>query len=126
MLSGGRSMRRGLLACAAMSVLLLVTAPATVASAAPATAHRSGSGWVPAPTQPFDRAAGVLCDFAVHAEPVVDKVVTRVLATNPDGSTRRAAFKGDLVVRVTNTATGAFYDADASGNAVVNYHQDGS
>jgi hypothetical protein len=85
-----------------------------------------GAGWVPAPSPPFDQAAGVTCDFPVHGQPVVDEVVTKVLQRYPDGSIHRDAFKGDLIVRVTNTSSGTAYDADASGNAVVDHHQDGS
>jgi hypothetical protein len=86
----------------------------------------AGSGWTPAPTPPFDQAAGVTCDFAVHAEPVVDEVETKVLDRYPDGSIHRDAYRGDLVVRVTNTASGKYYDADAGGSAVIDHHRDGS
>ncbi|WIN00376.1 hypothetical protein ACTOB_004077 [Actinoplanes oblitus] len=86
----------------------------------------AGSGWEPAPTPPFRQEAGVNCDFPLSAEPVVDEVVTRVLQRYPDGSIRRDAYRGDLVVRVTNTETGAAYDADVSGSAVVDHGADGS
>ncbi|MFJ8871680.1 hypothetical protein ACIRD6_38860 [Streptomyces sp. NPDC102473] len=56
----------------------------------------------------------------------MDEVVQRVLDRRPDGSPSRVAYRGELVVRVTNTATGAFYDADVSGSAIVDYHVDGS
>jgi hypothetical protein len=85
----------------------------------------SSGGWTPAPTPPFDRAAGVLCDFPIHAEPVVDHVVTKVLESYPDGTIKRDAFKGALIVRVTNTLNGHYYDADASGSAVVDHATDG-
>jgi hypothetical protein len=49
-----------------------------------------------------------------------------VLATHPDGAPARVAYRGDLVVRVTHTGTGAFYDADASGTAVVDHRPDGT
>ncbi|MGW4227702.1 hypothetical protein ACWEF9_00185 [Streptomyces sp. NPDC004980] len=107
----------------------LFVAAAVVAAAAvgtgPATAAPS-SGWEPAPTPPYDLPAGARCDFAVHTEPVVDEVVRRVLSTRPDGSPARIAYKGDLVVRVTNTGTGAFHDADVSGSTIVDYGTDGS
>ncbi|MFB4420294.1 hypothetical protein C5F59_004275 [Streptomyces sp. QL37] len=38
----------------------------------------------------------------------------------------RVACRGDLVVRVTNTDTGAFHDAGVSGGAIVDQHADGS
>ncbi|MGI5427233.1 hypothetical protein [Streptomyces sp. CA-179760] len=110
-------MRRTALATLTLATALLGTQPATAAT---------GEGWEPAPSTPWDVAAGVRCDFPVHGEPVVDEVVRRVLSTHPDGSARRVAYKGDLVVRVTNTETGAAHDADASGSALVEYRPDGS
>jgi hypothetical protein len=70
--------------------------------------------------------AGARCDFPVHSEPVVDEVRTRVLATYPDGSTKREAYVGDLVVRITNTATGGSVDVDLSGSAIVEYQPGGT
>ncbi|GAA4717323.1 hypothetical protein Prum_019990 [Phytohabitans rumicis] len=81
---------------------------------------------MPAPSAPYDQPAGARCDFAVHLEPVVDEVMTKVLATYPDGSTKREAYVGDLVFRVTNTATGASVDVDLSGNAIVAYQPGGT
>lgn len=104
-------------------------AATTVLGATPAQAvvpHHSGSGWEPAPSAPWDVAAGLRCDFAIHGEPVVDEVVQRVLDRHPDGSPKRVAYKGNLVIRVTNTDTGALYDADASGSAIVDYRLNGS
>jgi hypothetical protein len=119
-------MRRSVVAVAVLSTLLLAVTPGAAAASTLSTTVARVSGWVPAPTAPFDRAAGVICDFAIHTEPTVDEVVTKVLQTYPDGSIRRDAFKGALVIRVTNTATGAYYDANASGSAVVDHHPDGS
>jgi hypothetical protein len=93
------------------------------AAASPAAA---ASGWLPAPTPPLNYPAGAVCDFPVHGEPVVEEVLTKVLQTYPDGSIHRDAFKGDLVVRMTNTTTGETYDADASGSAIVDHAPDGS
>jgi hypothetical protein len=101
--------------------LVLLFAALVVVLAAPAPARATAGGWVPAPTGPFDLPAGARCDFQVHSEPIVDEVRTRVLATYPDGSTKREAYVGDLVVRLTNTATGASVDVDLSGSALVEY-----
>lgn len=95
-----------------LSALSLFTGPST-------------SGWTPAPTAPFDRVAGEVCDFPVHGDPIVDHVVTKVLASYPDGTIRRDAFKGPLIIRVTNTLTGKYFDADASGSAIVDHARDG-
>jgi hypothetical protein len=98
-----------------------------VLSVAAVLAMTTGAGgWEPAPTPPFDQAAGVTCDFPIHAAPVKDDVVTKVLQRYPDGSIHRDAFKGALIVRVTNQETGGHYDADASGSAVVDHAVDGA
>ncbi|MBC9727737.1 hypothetical protein [Streptomyces sp. TRM68367] len=112
-------MRRTVLAPLALAAVLVAAHPASAETGA-------RTGWEPAPSAPWDADAGLRCDFPVHGEPVVDEVVRRVLDTRPDGSPKRVAYKGDLVVRVTNTGTGASYDADASGSALVEYRTDGS
>lgn len=114
-------MRRTILA---LTALAAVSVGAQPASAAPLSTDRAE--WEPAPSAPWDVAAGVRCDFAVHGEPIVDEVVRRVLARHPDGSPKQVAYEGDIVVRVTNTASGDSYDADASGSALVDYRADGS
>lgn len=122
-------MRRTVLALLALVAVLLGTAPTATAAAATAAGTErgpGGTGWEPAPSAPWDLPAGARCDFPMHGQPVVDEVVQRVLSTHPDGSPKRVAYKGDLVIRVTNTDTGASHDADASGRAVVDYGTDGS
>lgn len=114
-------MRRTLLALTALATVVVGAPPASAASLS-----GEGPAWEPAPSAPWDVAAGVRCDVAVHGEPIVDEVVRRVLARHPDGSPKQVAYKGDLVVRVTNTTSGAFYDADVSGSAVVDHRPDGS
>lgn len=106
-------------------VLLFVALAMVVVAPAPAHAG-AGGGWVPVPSGPVDVPAGVVCDFPMHSEPIVDEVRTWVLATYSDGSPKRQAFVGDLVVRVTNTATGAFVDVDASGSGLVVYQPGGT
>ncbi|MFJ7494191.1 hypothetical protein ACIQZB_23755 [Streptomyces sp. NPDC097727] len=111
------------------SLTVAMSLAAALSAAAPASAGTTATGrtdWVPAPTPPFDYPAGARCDFPIHSEPVVDEVVQKVLATHADGTTKEVAFKGDLVVRVTNTDTGAFYDVDAGGSALVEISTDGS
>ncbi|MFJ3336522.1 hypothetical protein [Streptomyces sp. NPDC086766] len=113
-------MRRTFAVLPALAALLFAAVPVSAATAAP------NSPWTPAPSGPWDVAAGVRCDFPVHGEPVVDEVEQHVLETYPDGRTKRVVYRGDLVVRVTNKDTGASYDADAGGRAVVDYREDGS
>lgn len=106
-------MRRWMMTIAAVSTLILLPA-------APAQAH--AGDWVPAPSEPYDRAAGELCDVPIHAEPIVDEVIKKVVRTEP----LREVYTGRLVIRVTNTGTGRSFDANASGTSYVAYAADGS
>jgi hypothetical protein len=81
---------------------------------------------VPAPTPPFEQPAGLTCDVPIRVEPIVDEVVTKVLQRYPDSSIRWDAYKGPLIVRVTNLATGRHHDADISGSALVEHTTDGA
>ena len=92
-------------------------APITIAALS--LALLSPGGWTPAPTPPFDRAAGEVCDAPVHGEAVLDEVVEKSV---PGG----VVYKGALLVEVTNTATGASTEVDASGSAYVTTGADGA
>ncbi|MER5352708.1 hypothetical protein ABT093_20540 [Kitasatospora sp. NPDC002551] len=111
------------LATAAAAAL---TALAGGLAAAPAAGAAARGGWEPWPSPSFDLPAGSRCDFPVHLEPVVDRVERHVLSAEPDGTVRRVAYRGALVMRLTNTLTGAHHDADAGGRSLVDYRPDGS
>lgn len=120
-------MRRTPVALAALGALLLSAGPAAAQPAQDTSPSVvSDQGWEPVPSEPWELEAGERCDFPVSGEPVVDEVVRRVLDTHPDGTPKRAVYKGDLVVRVSHAETGRSYDADVSGTAVVDYGTDGS
>lgn len=122
-----RAVSQGLAATALAATALTTTlATATPVTAAPRTGTGTGTGWEPAPSAPWEVPAGDRCDFAVSGKPLVDEVVRRVLTRHPDGTPKDVAYKGALVLRVTNTATGATYDADVSGSALVEYRTDDS
>ncbi|HEX5996243.1 MAG TPA: hypothetical protein VFY84_13965 [Jiangellales bacterium] len=114
-------MRRLILVAVACVAALLVPSPASAST----TTARDGV-WVPAPSATFDRPAGVLCDFPIHSEPIVDEVVMKVLDTYPDGTSKLEVYTGALIIRVTNTDTGAATDVDASGTALIEYRPCGS
>lgn len=121
--------RRTLLVALAVSATL-------VGSAVPATASTthtdavssttSHDGWVPEPIPPFDATAGVLCDFPVHYDVLVNHVRTKVLKTYPDGTPKRQLAVGALLLNVSNTDTGASTVVDAGGSAAIDYGTDGS
>ncbi|MFE9697019.1 hypothetical protein [Streptomyces sp. NPDC006270] len=117
-----RTIALGALGTACAAVVMLGSGPA---SAAPAASPPPAPGWEPAPSAPWDVAAGERCAFAVHGEPIVDEVVRRELPSPAEGVTRDA-YRGDLVVRVTNKETGAHYDADVSGSALVDVYASGA
>jgi hypothetical protein len=109
------------------SLIVVLTVAASLAlTPAPASASTSRGGWEPWPTPPIDISAGTVCDFPVHGDPIVDEVVRKVVATYPDGSTKRQLAKGALILRMTNVATGASTVLDASGHAAFAYAPDGT
>ena len=128
-------MRRWVHIVIAATVLVGTGAGATAAQAAPvspppnvlsaAGAHHD-SEWVAVPVPPFERAAGVVCDFAVKGEPIVADLHKRTLQTNPDGTVRSELWVGPLVYRVTNESTGAQTTLDGSSSGVIVYNADGS
>ncbi|MGW4158648.1 hypothetical protein [Streptomyces sp. NPDC004788] len=111
------------------AALLTTAAPAgataTATGTPTATTIATADGWEPAPSSAWSYPAGARCDFAVQGAPVVDEVVRRTIGVQEDG-TKVVEYKGDLVVRVLNPATGTTYDADASGRALVELHPDHS
>lgn len=114
------------------TLLIVLIAAATLvggampASASTATGTRSGNGWVPVTYGPYDAPAGLLCDYPVHWDVLVNHVRTKVVATYPDGSPRRQLAVGALFLRVSDVDTGANTVVNASGSAVINYGTDGS
>jgi hypothetical protein len=107
-----------------MAVAAVLAGSAVPAAASPGTGP--ASGFTPVPIPPFDGPAGLLCDFAVHYDPIVSEVEAKVLATYPDGSTKRQLALGPLILNVSNAQTGASEIVDASGTAVMDFGQDGS
>ena len=90
------------------------------------SAQAADDGWTPVPVQPFERAAGVVCDFAVKGDPIVADIKKRTLTSYPDGTVRSELWTGPLVYRVTNESTGAQTTLDGSSSAIITYNKDGS
>lgn len=120
-----RSMRRMIsLAVASTTAVLIAAVPASAAVGQ--DREPINNEWEPVPSAPFDQAAGVTCDFPIHGEPIVDRVVKMVLQRYPDGSVKREMYTGALIVRVTNRTTGASKEVDISGSGVADYRPGGS
>jgi hypothetical protein len=120
---------------AAVTVLAGVGATATAAQAGPiepspnmalsAETH-SDSGWVPLPVPPFERAAGVVCDFAVKGVPIVSDIKLRTLTTYPDGTVHSELGVGPLIYQVTNESNGHQTELDGSASGIIVHNPDGS
>ena len=95
---------------------LLAPAPASAAEASP---------WTPYRTDDFTAAAGRTCAFELHGEVLEDQERYRTTAWFPDGSPRVQEFTGRLVVRYTNTATGASAVRNLTGRSDFEYFADG-
>jgi hypothetical protein len=95
-------------------------------AAAAAPTFTVPSGWQRAPQPSFTVPAGALCSFTLQADTVEDQVITKVLATWPDGSPRDQVYVGAYYARFTNVETGASVTRNLSGEALVHWGQDGS
>jgi hypothetical protein len=80
---------------------------------------------VPTANQPVDLAAGDVCAFNVHVQPVVDKEVS-TSHYDADGNLRWIGVTGSLVVRVTNTDSGASALVNISGPGRFTFLPDGT
>ena len=117
---------RRIISLAAASAAALLVAAVPASAAVGHDTKPTNNAWERVPSAPFDQAAGDTCDFPIHGEPLVDRVMKMVLQKNPDGSVKREMYTGALIVRVTNKTTGASVDEDVSGTGVVDYTPGGS
>ncbi len=81
--------------------------------------------WKPYTAQDFTSLAGVYCAFDLRVASVKDDEEVRVDARYPDGSVRVYEFRGTLVSRFTNLATGKSVVRDLSGDGVETLRADG-
>jgi hypothetical protein len=109
-------------------VVVLAAAAALTTTTAPALAERTSAG--PEPWQPYEATdfvapAGRYCDFDLAVTAVEDEEEYRVHSRYPDGSVRVYEYRGTLVTRFTNVATGASVTRDLSGHAWQEMYADG-
>lgn len=112
------------LAVASATAVLIASVPASAAVGK--DSEPTDNDWEPVPSAPFDQVAGDTCDFPIHGEPIVDRVVKMVLQKYPDGSAKREIYAGALIFRVTNQTTGKSIEVDISGTGVADYKPGGS
>jgi len=118
-------------ALAPLAAALLGAALAAPAGATPSTGpghdHGHGSPWTPYRTEEVVvPAARSTCGFDVRITSLRDEEEYRTTSTWPDGTPRTQLFRGALVERYTNLATGASVVRDLSARAVFAYRPDGS
>jgi hypothetical protein len=104
-----------------VALLIAVGVPATASAASD-----SGAAWQPYRTAPWTDAPGAVCTFGVAATIMTDQEQYRTLASYPNGNPRLQEFRGPLVIRYTNQATGASVVRDLSGYGWFHYGSDGS
>lgn len=104
---------------------------AGLAGGTAATAETRTGGIHPEPWQPFRTTnftapAGRYCDFDLAVTAVRDEEEVRVDARYPDGAIRVNEYRGALVSRFTNLATGASVERDLSGRGFEERYPDGT
>ena len=115
-------MRKRILGVAISAGFLAAAFPAAASAGTAHSPAATGSstssstgGWTPVTYTARDYAAGDVCSFELKEEFPTQVVEQRVSVTYPDGSPLRTDFRGLLIARFTNVATGAQVDEDLSG-----------
>jgi hypothetical protein len=108
---------------ATVAALVLVGMPG-VAAAAPAGVRPEP--WQPFRATDFTAPAGRYCDFDLQVTAVQDEEEVRVDARYPDGAIRLNEYRGALVSRFTNLATGESVVRDLSGRGFEERYADGA
>jgi len=122
-------MRPILTITAAVMAALAVAAPPASASTGnpgPESNASANGGWVPIALPPLNAPAGLLCDFAVHYDVIVNEARLKVLQTFADGTPKRDIALGAVFLRVSNAETGASTVVDTSDTVVTEHGTDGS
>lgn len=94
-------------------------------TATPAAAATGPEPWQPYRASDFVSPAGRSCDFDLGVSAVEDEEEYRVTSRYPDGNVREYEFRGTLVSRFTNLATGESTVRDLSGHAWQGMYPDG-
>ncbi|MEZ0111792.1 hypothetical protein ABH920_005810 [Catenulispora sp. EB89] len=118
-------MRKRILGVAITAGLVVAAFPAA-ASADAGTTSAAAGGWTPVSYGSLDQPAGTDCSFELKIDFPTQGVEQRISATYPNGSPLRTDFRGPLIARYTNGATGASVDEDLSGVGTLYNFPDGS
>jgi hypothetical protein len=110
--------------------ILITAIVAAVLTVGISGAPASATGFEPEPWRPYQATdfvapAGRYCDFELAVTAVEDDEEVRVSARYADGAVRVYEYRGKLVGRFTNMATGESVIRDLSGHAWVEMYPDG-
>ncbi|HEY7595198.1 MAG TPA: hypothetical protein VH969_18760 [Actinophytocola sp.] len=106
-------------------VLFACLSGGTAAAAETQTASFDPEPWQPFRATNFTAPAGRYCDFDLQVTAVEDEEEVRVDARYPDGAIRLNEYRGKLVSRFTNLATGESVLRDLSGRGFEERYPDG-
>lgn len=104
---------------------LFIAALMVIGAATPASATSAPEPWQPYETTDFVAPAGRYCDFELAVTAVEDEEEVRVNARYADGAARVYEYRGKLISRFTNMATGESVTRDLSGRAWQEMYPDG-
>ncbi|MBS2539684.1 hypothetical protein KGQ20_43775 [Catenulispora sp. NF23] len=79
----------------------------------------TAGGWTTVTYTSRDYAAGTVCTYELKEDFPTQGVQERIVSAYPDGSPRQTDFRGPLIARYTNVATGAQIDEDLSGKGTL-------
>jgi hypothetical protein len=113
-----------LAALAALSGALVVATPA--GADAEKKTEKQGSGWIPYQQEDVHYDAGFRCEFAVDGTVLRDREEYKDVAHWPNGQVHTQLWRGALVMRWTNAATGESVVRDQSASGIMVYNSDGS
>jgi hypothetical protein len=116
-------MRRvtGVLGATALVGVLVAGSASSASTSEGSGPSKSHPPWIPYQQADLTYPAGTYCEFEVFSEVLHDREYYKNVSTHADGTPRTQLWKGPLILRITNTETGASVDRNASGRAIMQY-----
>lgn len=90
-----------------------------VVAGVPGVASAESGGWTAVAYAPREYAAGDVCSFGLREEFPTQGVEERVAVAGADGTPLQIDFRGPLIARFTNLASGKQVDGDLSGTGTM-------
>ena len=110
------------------SIAAVLAATGALVGAAPsnAVAGEKHNGWIPYQQEDVHYDAGFRCEFAVDGTVLRDREEYKDVSHWPNGQVQTQLWRGALVMRWTNAATGESVVRDQSASGIMVYNSDGS